>query len=275
MVLGKDWRFIWKNIRRGNYHVFLNKLYRSYFSLKGHDGIAVMEEDWDHLIILDACRYDTFKETNWIDGTLEKRISKGTATHEWLRRNFTDYYDDVVYVAANPFVSPDKSSGGFDSSEHFHDIIPVYLDDDAQEDGVTRPEAVTTAAIKAQERYPEKRKIIHYNQPHAPYIGEPRLTWENTDKDDGDLFQMFTDPRVKEAYRENLKRALTAVEDLLQDLTGRIVISADHGETFGEKGLIEHPPGIYVQELVEVPWLIIEQGERPTPHDDDTTGIDL
>lgn len=37
----------------------------SYYELKGRfgllpEGIDVMSEDWDNLIILDACRYDTF-----------------------------------------------------------------------------------------------------------------------------------------------------------------------------------------------------------------------
>lgn len=274
-MMDKNWRFIWKNIKRGNYHVFLNKAYQAAFRSVPHDGVSVVEEDWDHLIVLDACRYDVFSEHNRFDGRLEKKTSKGTATHQWLRRNFSEYHDDIVYIAANPFVSP-NDNGNFDSSEHFHDILPLYLDDETQEAGTTKPEAVTAAAIEAQEKWPHKRKIIHYNQPHAPYIGEPRLTWQ--DDDDtviGDVYELFSHPDAWDAYLGNLERVLDAVEELLRHLDGRIIITADHGEAFGEKGVIEHPPGIYIKELVEVPWFIIEKGERPGFKQDEVTGLDI
>jgi len=36
---------------------------------KGYGGCEnVMDKDWDNLIILDACRYDIFKDVNFIDG---------------------------------------------------------------------------------------------------------------------------------------------------------------------------------------------------------------
>jgi len=41
-------------------------------------GCDVIKEDWDTLIILDGCRFDTFEEMNWIDGTLESRKSRGS-----------------------------------------------------------------------------------------------------------------------------------------------------------------------------------------------------
>ena len=36
-----------------------------------------MKEDWDNLVILDACRYDMFKKLNTINGKLEYKISIG------------------------------------------------------------------------------------------------------------------------------------------------------------------------------------------------------
>jgi hypothetical protein len=52
------------------------------------DGINVLEEDWDNLVILDACRYDLFKQVNDISGDLQKRQSQASMTAEFLNRNF-------------------------------------------------------------------------------------------------------------------------------------------------------------------------------------------
>ncbi|MDG5776143.1 hypothetical protein VB773_02085 [Haloarculaceae archaeon H-GB2-1] len=36
-----------------------------------------MAEEWDNLVILDACRYDVFEEMHTFPGTLKPIISKG------------------------------------------------------------------------------------------------------------------------------------------------------------------------------------------------------
>lgn len=38
-------------------------------------------------------------------------------------------------------------------------------------------------------------------------------------------------------YTDNLKIVLKAVSQLLQEIEGNIVITADHGEAFGEQGV--------------------------------------
>src|SRR6056297_529711 len=53
-------------------------------------GTRVMDEDWDNLIILDACRYDMFAEQVDLDGELESRISLGSTSEEFLEQNFGD-----------------------------------------------------------------------------------------------------------------------------------------------------------------------------------------
>ena len=59
------------------------------FYYKRNDGTHIMDEDWDNLIILDACRYDLFEEVNTIDGTLESRISLGSAS-------ITSYIEELL-----------------------------------------------------------------------------------------------------------------------------------------------------------------------------------
>ena len=57
------------------------------------------QENWDYLIILDACRYDYFKRSvhNFFTGTLIEAVSGGSCTLEWCKRTFdADLYDQVA-----------------------------------------------------------------------------------------------------------------------------------------------------------------------------------
>jgi membrane-anchored protein YejM (alkaline phosphatase superfamily) len=73
---------------------------------------------------------------------------------------------------------------------------------------------------------------------------------------------------IWQAYRENLDLVLSEVEDLLSDLQGKTVITADHGELLGDRErpipirTYWHPEGVYVDSLVKVPWHVYENGER-------------
>ncbi|KXB04317.1 hypothetical protein AKJ48_03015, partial [candidate division MSBL1 archaeon SCGC-AAA261O19] len=93
--------------------------------------IQPMEEEWDNLIILDACRYDYFERIcdNYLSGNLKKVISPGSGTSEWLRRVFDNKkFDDIVYVSANPFINPRGSNlvEGFNGRECFYKVIDVW-----------------------------------------------------------------------------------------------------------------------------------------------------
>lgn len=64
---------------------------------------------------------------------------------------------------------------------------------------------------------------------------------------------------LRNAYTENLEVVLESVAELLENASGRILITADHGEYLGEyrrysHGLVPRRPPI-----VEVPWLLIEK----------------
>ncbi|WP_229120755.1 hypothetical protein [Halapricum desulfuricans] len=59
-------------------------------------------------------------------------------------------------------------------------------------------------------------------------------------------------------YEENLRIAMESVVDLVEDLDGDVVVTADHGEAFGEEGVWEHHIETHIPALVEVPWLEVE-----------------
>ena len=58
-----------------------------------------------------------------------------------------------------------------------------------------------------------------------------------------------------EYHEENLRIALESIVDLVDDLDGDVVVTADHGEAFGEQGVWEHHVETHIPPLVEVPWL--------------------
>lgn len=250
------------------------------FWLQHGSGTRVMEEDWDTLILLDGCRYDMFANTVDISGNLESRISLGSTSEEFLERNFdTGPYDDTVYVNSNPYP---PSIGLYEGT--FHAVVDLLKEwnDELQ---TVHPETVVNAAIEAHEEYPNKRHIVHFMQPHFPFIGDygkeiaakgwslneghsvpvPDTVWQQLRKGQDQVSEEV----VLEAYYENLDIVLDHVENLLDAVSGRIVISADHGNMVGERigpfptrKKYGHYYGVYTVELVKVPWFIIEKGER-------------
>jgi hypothetical protein len=137
--------------------------------------IQVMQESWNHLILLDACRYDVFAQC-WNRffpaGRLECGDSIGTATVEWRDRSFPNQYPDVVYVSSNPYINSRKPALGFYAPDHFHAIVDVWATDWDSTAGTVYPDKVTRAALGAHRDFPDKRLIVHYIQPHAPYISQ-------------------------------------------------------------------------------------------------------
>ena len=59
-------------------------------------------------------------------------------------------------------------------------------------------------------------------------------------------------------YEENLRIALESVADRVSELDGTVVVTADHGEAFGEDGVWEHHIETHIPPLMEVPWLELE-----------------
>lgn len=66
--------------------------------------------------------------------------------------------------------------------------------------------------------------------------------------------------RLKKAYKNNLKKALIEIRKIINRLPHhKIVITSDHGELLGEKGIYGHPRKLDHDILREVPWLKIKR----------------
>jgi len=133
---------------------------------------CLMDEAWDYLIILDACRHDFFAEVygEYLEGKLEKRDSPGTATVDWRDKALAGRYDDVVYVSSNPYINSVMPVKGYLGTDHFADVYDVWSTSWDEKRGTVLPASVTSAALLALRDHPEKRVIVHYLQPHAPYL---------------------------------------------------------------------------------------------------------
>jgi len=262
-----------------------NAVVKPYFQYEGNDGFYVMDEDWDNLLILDACRYDMFEQQHSLPGTLESRVSRGSNTPEFLRENFEGKtFEDTVYVTANPQINVRLPSGTF------HDVVSVWRDHWDDELNTVPPEVMSEEVRKAAERYPDKRLVAHYVQPHYPFVGPTgqamgaqagmELSKRMADGDSAEQDEEHVWDKLKrgkvdtatvwEAYRENLDIALESLPGLIDDLDGTTVVTSDHGNLLGEHpepcpvpmGLYGHPEGVYSEHLVKVPWLVIEGAER-------------
>ncbi len=258
--------------------------------------LGLMEEEWDVAIILDACRYDTFKEVyrKYLPkGKLEKRIG-ANETLDWLKKNFNDYHD-VVYISGHPGINSFGIPwGGFNARDKFHKVIDVWLSGWSDELNTTLPSMVSNTLIKTYKKM-KKRVIAHYMQPHIPYRLKPyKIEFFNGRKNiigriienvkylkiliqrannlikhgyivgheteiELYYFKNFSVKDLLNLYTDNLRWVLESVKDVVNRIKGRrIVITSDHGEAFGEKRMFFHPFNNNNPVIRIVPFLVIE-----------------
>jgi len=279
-------RYTTENLAAGLHdpRILLGELYRfgaafnsTYYRQRcSSGGTHVVKEDWDNLLILDACRYDMFEEQNFIAGDLERRRSLGSESWEFLDENFVGgEFHDTVYITANPHTTklPDGT---------FHAVINLLDDGWDPEQRTVLPETVVTATRRAAERFPEKRLIVHFMQPHFPFIGDSgrRLDHggiEGSATENGDSKRhvwgalrhgRISKTDVRKAYCENLDVVLPHVDALLDSLSGKSIITSDHGNLLGERiGPLPvrgygHPRGLDTPALRTVPWLVVDGSDR-------------
>lgn len=262
----------------------LNRIYynRFYSDADGFyiEGTNIMDEDWDNLIILDACRYDLFEEVMTLTGTLEKQTSLGSWTAEFLKANFdNEEFMDTVYVTANPQLYRNRVQYG-EINPMFFEEIQVWRDDTAWIEfdnvGTVLPAEMSDQVIEAAVEFPNKRVIAHYLQPHYPFItNDTEFDKYKPEKGTADMWKRVfigeidvSDSELRNAYRTNLVEVMPHIERVLNDLSGKTVVTSDHGNMIGERAWpipikeYGHPMGLYMDALVTVPWLVVESEAR-------------
>ena len=271
----------------------------------------IHESDWDYLIVLDACRYDYFKDNyeNHLEGELDKVESRGSATPEWLVETFSSRYN-YTYITANPYVNSKESLDNLVNEleekwvprDKFMEIHEAWAEIWDEETGTVRPEELKKYSLDKISGGPGKT-IIHFVQPHRPFIsyqGEEGHTWmPNKEENKQDLknktlsktqpiwkpifhtlprkwkykirgmagmedqYREFAEnigeEKLTELYTKDLNLVLEQISEIVEKLDGKVVVTADHGESFGENYEWGHPLNSKNPVLVEVPWLEVER----------------
>jgi hypothetical protein len=244
-------------------------------------GTNVFSMDWDTLIILDACRLDALKEIA-TDFDYIKNVdsiwSVGSSSHEWYANTFRKKYEseisDTALISSNPFAVEVLRNNNHPP------IYPVpflfanwstvtedslgYLELTQQHErpfddmDVQDPNYITDQGIIAG-RKNFNRLIVHYFQPHRPFIYDLI--------EGGSMSELQYDPYgaaqkgkigkedLWEMYIENLRCVLKQVRVFLNNHdAGKAIITADHGELIGELGQYGHFEGVPHPALKRVPW---------------------
>ena len=223
-------------------------------------GSNIFDEQWDVLVILDACRWDLTWEMapryDFLDKTTTYSVA--SSSEEWMEKTFrTVDTSNVGYVTGNPFSRQTLDENDF----LLLDEVWEYAVDD--EIGTIPADAVTDRTIQAHREHDPERLISHYMQPHYPFIPNPIDDGLPIDDFGGGSHDDVWDKlrrgevsrdEVWKSYRANLEYVLDSVKTLLNSVEGRVVITADHGNLLGELGLYGHPDFVPIPALKRVPW---------------------
>ncbi|ODR79829.1 hypothetical protein BG842_03275 [Haladaptatus sp. W1] len=270
-------------------------------------GTNIFEKDWDALLVLDACRVDALREVapeyDFIE-SVDSIWSVGSSSHEWYANTFNQKYkyklNKTALISSNPFAAEvlyndnhppiyptpilnahwntisDEDIGHFEPTQQ-HKRPFDNVSDSAPVDEVQDPNYVTDRGIVAgREDY--DRLIIHYFQPHRPFIYDLIEGGEMTEKqndpygfaqkeeiDHGDLWPMYLD---------NLRLVLDSINNLLKNLDAdKVIITADHGELIGELGQYGHFECIPHPDLKKVPWVETTATDKKTRMPDEEPSI--
>ena len=236
-------------------------------------GTNVYERDWDLLVVLDACRVDLLRsvadEYAFLDGEIERTESVGSMTKEWLAKTFTDEY--AAEVANTAYVTGNVFSDRILESDRFRALEEVWRDGWDEERDTVPPRSVTDRAIRTARETDPDRLIVHYVQPHHPFLD---LEGFDAAPFGPALSDTVVDALRKgkisrntfwNAYQDNLRRALDDVELLLENVDAeRVAITADHGDALGEWGIYDHPVGCLHPAVRTVPWTTTTATDRGT-----------
>jgi hypothetical protein len=123
---------------------------------------------------------------------------------------------------------------------------------------------VTDRAIALARDRQHDRLIVHYMQPHHPFVAggapdgfaaDPFGRENETTVVDALRKGRISREAFWNAYRENLRLVLEDVAVLLANHDAEtVVLTADHGDALGEWGIYDHPAGCLHPAVKNVPW---------------------
>lgn len=239
-------------------------------------GVNVFDRKWDVCLVLDACRADLMTEVSdeydWFDYD-ETIWSLGATSPEWIERTFEDASSEYLgrsgYVTWNAWSDRCLPSGGIG----YLDEVWRYAWDD--EEGAVLPRSITDRAITAWREEDLDRLVVHYMQPHEPFLSaDVGITYDFggffEEGSRTNVWDFVRDGKVNkddvwEAYLDNLRIVLNEIELLVDNLDAeRVVITSDHGNAMGELEQYGHERNQPLACLHEVPWCVTSGTDERT-----------
>ena len=229
-------------------------------------GTNIYSKEWDVAVILDTCRVDALRRVqneydfiNYVDSVW----SVGSSTPEWLINTFSTKWEDQVgrttRVSANgfdeyilvrqldppeldqaPFAWPDFSLVKPSAFDHLEILYQGDFHDERL--ATVPPEQVTKRGIAVGREHEWDRLMLHYIQPHAPYISDAIKYGDELSEIESKPMWALRSGQIGRAtgwemYLDNLRTVLDSVGKLLENLDAEdVILTADHGESFGEYG---------------------------------------
>ena len=257
-------------------------------------GTNVFSRDWDLLVLLDTCRVDALQEiASEYDflGDIGSLRSVGGRSPEWIAKTFTEQYEgdirNTAYLSANAFSQeilrnrhhesasrgdvnlaysllsriPTVDVSSLGRFEYLYGYEPVGTDGPlGHKDGGTPPRYVTDRGIAVGRDYEFDRLILHYLQPHPPYVANALKEGRELKQHERDWWGYLGETgdyeTIWDTYLDELRYVLDDVELLLKNMDAEtVVISADHGEAFGEYWEYGHHTGSVNPYVRNVPWV--------------------
>jgi len=235
-------------------------------------GTPIWDREWDVLVILDACRYDlmerVYQEFRFLTEP-EGYRSVGSNSIEWMNRTFSSSFESetasTTYITANPF------SDQLISEDQFKQLEEVWRYGWNRKKGDIPPRPVTDTAISVGRSTGWNRLIVHYMQPHVPFLIYKRGDVTRSEFQENGMERVgkkWNEPlhelqrgelslsKFWEYYESNLRLVLEDVDLLLNNISAeKVVISSDHGNALGERWLYGHPGGVDLPCLRRIPWM--------------------
>lgn len=256
-----------------------------------HSGTPIYRRDWDLLIVLDGCRLDLMDQVaedfSYIQNVDSVR-SVDTMTREWMKKNFQDKYAKQMKNTA--FISGNPHSDWILDGTDFQLLDEVWRYGWDDELGTLPPRPVTDRAISVGRSESPERMVVHYMQPHYPFITAPELDYGIDIEQFGELPWDNVWDRLRKGelehdsvwrgYRENLRYVLNDIRLLLENIDAdTVVITSDHGNAIGEWGIYGHPIHMPIDVIQVVPWIETtasdQRGHQPTDYESSKVDQDI
>lgn len=251
----------------------------------------IYERDWDLLIILDACRVDTIEEVSdeyeFLPESIPYITSVAGGSPKWLANTFSKEWiseiNRTAYLSANPhtrrvlgetmdglFTEVGGPEDRLSDFEHFAPIWETHWDEDLE---TVPARAVTDYLIEFYRSQPSERTVAHYMQPHFPSIPDPIGEGMDIENDahwnSNDVWTLIKNGDISvddayESYVQNLRYVLDDIEVVLSNVDAeKVIITADHGNAFGEWGEYGHGKSC-VGATRNVPWIEVSATDSNT-----------